>query len=251
MDTPAPVLQLEDDQLVEFDTEYVTGALWDHVQELIEAQFPDGEFNVLDIGGGNGRFSDALLDHYPRATVVLFDNAQVLLDRNEAHPRKELVNASVTDLTSVVGDRRFDLVCLHWVLHHFVVESYTSTRRFQQEVLRQMRTCLSARGRVSVFEDLYDGAVVDRLPGRLIYTLTSLRRLAPLIHRLGANTAGCGVCFLSERDWLETFAKARLSVEESRRFPDSLDVNLITRIALQAASAEMGHFWLRPSNGAP
>ena len=56
---------------------------------------------------------------------------------------------------------------------------------------------------------MYQGWVVENVPGRLIYHLTSAKLTASLARRMGANTAGVGVCFLSKHQWLMTFLHLR------------------------------------------
>jgi len=65
---------------------------------------------------------------------------------------------------------------------------------------------------ISVFENLYNGLVLDGLPGRLIFTPTASRAFAPVARRVRRNTAGCGVCFLSKRQWEEEATRAGLRV---------------------------------------
>ncbi len=64
---------------------------------------------------------------------------------------------------------------------------------------------------------MYDGAVFDALPSHLIYELTASKALAGITWRMGANTAGVGVCFRSKRGWEKVIDQAGLTV---RRYQD-------------------------------
>jgi ubiquinone/menaquinone biosynthesis C-methylase UbiE len=237
-------VRLRDDQLEAFDTEYVSNRRWPIVERCLKAHFPDGRFSFLDIGGGNGVFADRVLDNYPEASAAVLDNSDKLLARNRPDSRKVLIHASASDLEHVV-DRCYDVIFFNWVLHHLLGSSYATTLQNMRLALSDAVSFLTERGRVSVFENMYDGLVVDGLPSRLIYTLTSSRRLAPFTRRMGANTAGVGVCFLSRRAWGAQFERAALRVE---RYSDDArwQVAIHRRVFLHLGNIRCGHFWLAP-----
>src|SRR4029079_19809611 len=129
-------------------------------------------------GGGNGFFVDRVLDEFPNATATLVDNAQTLLNRNRQHPRKRLVLGSADDLVKQFDGQRFDVVSLHWVLHHMVVRSWDDSTAMQVRLTRDVRQLLTERGRVSVLENMYQGRVAESFAPWLIYQLTSSKALA-------------------------------------------------------------------------
>jgi hypothetical protein len=77
----------------------------------------------------------------------------------------------------------------------------------------------------------------------LIFGLTKSRALAPFTRRLGANTAGVGVCFLSERRWRALLAQAGLTVVEFEYWSGSLAVAWPKAQLLHIGDAGAGHFW--------
>jgi ubiquinone/menaquinone biosynthesis C-methylase UbiE len=237
---------LETHQLAAFDVDYVSDEMWADVRALIASQFAE-RFSILDIGGGNGHFVDAVLAQFPHAHATVVDNAPNLLAANRSDSRKTLLQRSVEDLPAALQGRSFDLVCLHWSLHHFVTDSYSDTVAFQRRALREAASLVSSGGRLSVFENLYDGLVWPSLPGRLVYAMTASRWLAPLTRLLGANTAGVGVCFLSERQWVNAFGDAGLDIEGRNYYPHS--VRWIYRLGLLTRRVRKGHFWLAHSVG--
>ncbi len=198
---------LSDEQASTFDTEYVTDARWQPVLRCIQRDFPEGSFRFLDVGGGNGVFADRVLAAFPRARGTLLDTSELLLARNQASDRKKTVLANIADWQT---SEKYDIVFCNWVLHHLVTRgAYWQTRANISKVLRVCDGLLSERGRLSIYENDYNG-VVDWFPGRAIFALTSSITLAPFVKKLGANTAGVGVCFLSHRQWLETLAEFRV-----------------------------------------
>jgi SAM-dependent methyltransferase len=241
------IKKLDDEQVEAFDTEYVSDSRWEVVKSLLERDFPDGEFSFLDIGGGNGKFADRLLAQYPKSKGTVLDNSEVLLGRNQPDDRKVLVSSSVENLVEL--NEKYDLICVHWLLHHIVCDSYTKTRQAQNETLHAIRELLTPRGRVSMFENIYTGWVINSLPGRMIYQLTSNKMIAVLTRKLGANTAGVGVCFLSRGQWLASIKDAGLQVLAYTE-PDKWvwPLKLEWRIFLHIKHVRVGHFWLTISD---
>jgi Methyltransferase domain len=234
---------LDDEQLETFDTEYVNENRWELFNPCLERDFSRGNFNVLDIGGGNGRFVDRILMSYPNATATVLDNSQLLLDKNKPNPRKILVNASADALENL--DTKYDLICINWVLHHLVSESYDQTRSNILSTLAKLESLLTLRGRVSVFENMYNGLIIDNLPSHLIYRLTSFKAIARFIKSQGANTAGVGVCFLSQKQWCSTFKAADLEILQYSD-DEKWDISWKWNTFLHIGHIRCGHFWLTP-----
>lgn len=237
---------LNEEQLDTLDADFLTEEMWRRTIEWIAARFPEGRFSFLDVGGGAGRFCDALLERFPHSRGTLVDNARILLDRNAVHPRKTLLHEVAADMAAHLEGRQFDLIFFNWVLHHLVSPSYRATRREQEAQLGRIRPLLRPRGQVCVLENLYDGMAVDALSGWLIHWLTSRPLLAPILRKRGANTAGCGVCFLSRAGWEQTFHRAGLRILRSETY-DPWPVGLVRRLTLHIGSIRVGQFWLTDS----
>ncbi len=233
---------LDDSQLAAFDVEFVDDRLWPLVAARIDSDFPAGDFRFLDVGGGAGRFADQLLERYPRASGTVLDNSERLLAGNRPHDRKTLINDSVERLAVLFAPGQFDLICFNWLLHHLVLSSWSGSQRAMVNALEAARGLLSERGRISLFENMYDGLLIDGLPGLLIFTLTSSRLLRPLLRGMGANTAGVGVCFQSHRQWERLLGRAGCAIGHY-----SNDVTWTLpwhwRVLLHMGYVRVGHFW--------
>lgn len=241
------IRKLRDSQLATFDTDYMFGRRWTIIHDHIRHSFPDGKFAFVDLGGGSGAFCDNVLADFPDSNGVLLDNAEILLERNKSHPRKRLINESVENLTHVLQQERFDLVFLNGVLHHFVCSSYRDTREMQRSVLRDSIALLTPGGRISIFENLAESFVGDGFPGAFIHYLTRSKLLAPITGRLGANTAGTGVCFLSRRQWTREFQQ--LGMRSVAVTTDTTpEIPLYKRMVLNLRDFPRAHFWLEPMN---
>jgi ubiquinone/menaquinone biosynthesis C-methylase UbiE len=245
--TTGSVKKLDDSALAAFDHDYVTDAAFDAIAAQIRRDFPTGRFSFIDIGGGKGFLTDRLLADFAGSEGVVLDNADLLLHENVPHSRKRLVLGSATDLRRIFADERFDLAFFNFALHHFIGTSYADTRRLQRESLRQASLMLTPAGRVSVSEITYNGALVDNLPSHIVYRLTSSKLLAPLIGRLGANTAGTGVCFMSTKTWAREFDRLGYTASVTREPAPPRSLRSRARLAaVSAGSVANAHFWLRP-----
>ena len=244
-----PVKKLSDDRLATFDHDYVSDAAFAMIRSHIDRDFPDGTFTFIDVGGGKGFFTDRLLETYPRATGVVLDNADLLLYQNRTHPRKRLVLGSGTDLQRLFPAERFDVAFFNFALHHFVGRSYGETRRLQRESLREAGKLLGPRGRISVSEITYNGLLFDNLPSHVVFRLTSSRRMARYVRKLGANTAGIGVCFLSRGAWKDAFRRVGFVPSIVSREPaPSRRLHAQARLfAVGARDVSNTHFWLKPA----
>jgi SAM-dependent methyltransferase len=236
--------KLDDSQVESFDTDYVTDARWETVRARIDQDFPNGDFRFLDLGGGNGVFTDCLLEAFPKARGTVLDNSELLLSRNRTNDRKTLICESVENLGRIT--ERFDLVSVHWLLHHLIDTSYGQTRRNQSVVLENLGRFLTTRGRISLFENMCNGWLVDNLPGQMIYQITSTKAIAAITRRMGANTAGVGVCYLSKKAWFSTIRNSGLEILEYSE-PDNWvwPLRAEWRIFLHMRNMRVGHFWLR------
>ena len=234
--------QLNEEQLKAFDREYVGDRLSIPIKQCIDRDFPDGQFSFLDLGCGNGVFADRILADYPKSRGVGLDNAPSLLSRNKPSDRKRTVLGSVENL-KYIDETKYDLIFFNWLLHHLVSESYAETRRYIDRALSSATALLSERGRISIYENMYNGLVIDSLASWITYQLTSVPAIAPFVKKRGANTAGVGVCFLSYSQWCSTFQRIGLRIldytgNELWTIPWSWTV------LLHVGQIHCGHFWL-------
>jgi len=238
------IRHLSEDQLETFNTEYVNGKFWDAVVDLIDRHFTTGKFTFLDIGGGNGVFTDRVLNHYPQSQAFLLDNASNLIEINTQHPRKTIIPDSVENLENYLNRYDVDVVFINWVLHHLVSDTYSKTRSNMVNTL----TIIKRNKRIkylAVFENMYNGILFDSLPGKLIYHITSIQAIKPVAKKMGANTAGVGVSFLSKKTWIKLFSdifgEANLSVVDFHFW----EVPFVRKVFLHIKNIHMSLFWIK------
>ena len=207
---------LSTDQVQAFDVEYVTPRMWADIERLVNQGIKsNGEnFSFLDIGGGIGVFSDGILSRYPASRCWLIDSSTYLLNKNRPNHRKVLVEESAENIEQVFAGVKFDLIFMNWVLHHFVKGSYSETMNMQLRILEKAAALLNEKGRVIVMENLPEGVFGEAFCSFVINRVTSSKLLAPIVKRMGGNTAGVGICFLGQKQWTHQFGKANLAVKD-------------------------------------
>lgn len=242
--------KLADDQVENFDTEYVNNKMWESLKKKINNEFGSKSFRFLDIGGGNGLFSDRVLEIFPNSTCLLIDNSEVLLSRNKVSNRKTLLNISIEDISDILINQKFNLVCLNLVLHHLVGNDYKGTIINIQKTLKIAKDHLCSDGIISIYENLYDGYIIDNSPSHIIFNLTSCTLIAPLIRKLGANTAGCGVCFLSKKKWFDVLSGTGLTSIDVEEYT-AKKFSLFKKVFLNLRLVRVGHFWCTSNSNLP
>jgi ubiquinone/menaquinone biosynthesis C-methylase UbiE len=242
---------LDESQNEAFDFEYHSEAELKAKLAFIREVFPNGPPQILDIGGGNGKFMDRVLAEFPESEGYLIDISQNLLDKNQPNAKKHLIHGSFEDLTKLLPGKTFDLITINWVLHHLVGPSYRLSVENVKQALAMTSKMLSANGILFVAENEYQGLLESNVPSHVIYTITKIRNPAfvALIRRY-FNTAGVGVCFQSQRGWLNIFKRCGLSVDyymQNSRWKHGVKKRLMF-LLLFLRMQRHGHFGLRPGS---
>jgi len=236
---------LDEDQTASFDTEYVRPEYYSLLTQRLNAAIDVRRFRFLDVGGGNGVFTDRILSSYKGSHGTLMDISDYLLARNTDHQRKTILKCNASEMNRILAPDSFEVVFLNWILHHYIGNSYRRSIQLQQELLRNAAQLLAPNGCLVVFENLYDGYGSGDTPGRLIYHIAGSRALVTLTKYLGANTGGVGVVFHSDTAWQRLFRASGLVVVVSERL-DPWDVSFYKRFLLRIESVRCGLYIIKP-----
>lgn len=89
------------------------------------------------------------------------------------------------------------------------------TRAMMQTCMRKLSKKLSKNGKLCILDIFYDGLLIDSWPSRVIYQCTSMKNkfLIKLFRKLGARSAGSGVCFQSEKMWHHLICQGHLTID--------------------------------------
>jgi SAM-dependent methyltransferase len=230
---------LEQEQTEAFDTEYVDDNLFTMVTKNIERHFHrEDSIPMMDVGGGNGRFSDKILNHYPNVDITILEPESTLLEKNAYHKNKTLYSNTFQNFPEDKSD--FGIIEFNWVLHHFVSHSYASTYDLQLKSLEKAYKLLKPGGIVVIFENFYEGFFNDDMPGNVVYHLTSSSALKNITKRLGANTAGVGVCFHSQKEWTKMLNAAGFEIDSAQYCYDFGNLSTIKQLALGISKQYVG-----------
>ena len=201
----------------------------DHFQRLA-AGVASSEHFVVDVGGGVGRFAEALSNCSGLKVRVLDrDEGSVILARAKG------IEAEVGDACDpcIRGDESF--VTLNLVLHHLVGSSERVTRDLQKQAL-----CSWADSNTKVFvnEYIYESSIISGFASSVIYGVTKssflsliLNIVSSVLPSLRANTSGVGVRFRPSADWRVVFKDAGLDVDGYVR-GDEERIPLLLRLLL-------------------
>lgn len=211
----AEIIQLAEDRVESFAHDstaiHAVGPVVNAIRRFISGR---DNYSLLDVGGGNGTFLDTMLQAMPEASGTLIEMSPGMAEKNITSPRKTVVCANFLDwaATTAQSAQRFDVIFFNFVLHHFVGKQRDESVHLQIQALQAAKMVLAEGGMIVVYEIHYNGLFHDESPSALIHALSSSAILSPVVKRLGANTAGFGVCFHSENFWRKLFGENGLKV---------------------------------------
>lgn len=238
---------LSEAQNASFDADYHTPKELAAKFSVFRAHFGERQIHLLDAGGGNGSFSDAVLEAFPHWSSTIIDISDYLLSQNAPHPRKRLVKASIYDAATVLSGEKFDVVSTNWILHHLVGKKYQDSLKNITQALSICTSMLNEDGLICVGENRYQGIGDCNIPAWLIYRLTTIRNpFVTSLVRKQANTAGVGVCFQSEQAWASLFYRAGLKESYPRFHNQPFQIRGLKKWALLIKTAGKVHFYLTP-----
>jgi len=205
---------LDESQNEAFDYEYHSEEELAAKLNYVRGSFAQGPSSLLDVGGGNGKFMDRLLEEFPRAQGYVVDISSSLLQKNRQHPRKHLVHGSLEHLPALTAGATFDVITINWVLHHLVATTYERSLKNVEQFLASAADLLNPGGTILIAENEFQGFFDTNIPSHMIYAVTRVQH--PSFVRLARryfNTAGVGVCFQSLRGWERLFARCGFQID--------------------------------------
>ena len=165
--------------------------------------FKQEKINILDVGGGVGSVGRLLITGSPKKVFVdVIDNSVLAKQKFINHENLKLI---FDDFLNMQTGKKYDVIIFRTVLHHIIGDSSQSTRQLQNLALSKAYQLINDDGKIFVIENFYNPFIFNDVTGEMIYQCTRLNALASIFRRFGANTAGVGVRFRSNKSWIEMF----------------------------------------------
>lgn len=195
---------LSGSQNLSFHKQYVNREEFDDLYSHFKSKYAEKEdIAIADFGGGNGAFCDLMIEAYDNSIVYNIDISDDLLKLNKPNARKRIVCESLFNFEL---DRKIDIVCLNYVLHHLVSSTRRKSIDLIERAFRHAHYSLSSNGSMLIFENLLYGHTNMKLSSAMLYWGTSSKLLANITRWLGANTAGVGVYYMGKDELVEIAA---------------------------------------------
>lgn len=192
---------------------------FDRYQKYLSQFKNRSTLRILDIGGASGYFAMLLKDYFKAAQVEIY-----VLDITEYDTwhqdefRKEIhfICDSVENLKSLFQEDTFDIIFANRVFHHFINATWKKTLLGMENCMVALRQLLRGDGALLIMDHFYNGQLWDSSSSFLIYHFTSIRSplLSKFIKKFGAATAGVGVCFQSQKMWVNRLQKCGFTIKK-------------------------------------
>ena len=205
--------------------QWAAGGCAEHVQRFaryLEYYADKQELRILDIGGATGDFAYGVKRHFADASVQAYvvDPATYATWAPEALGKEvQFICDSSENLEKRFPPKSFDLIFANRVIHHFVQAGWRESLAGIEGVMCSVRKILKDDGLFCIMDHFYDGRFVDCSSSFLVHAFTSIKNptIAALVKRMGAESAGVGTCFLSEKMWMERLAKTGFEIRHIER----------------------------------
>jgi len=176
------------------------------------------DLKILDIGGASGMFASYLSDVFKdnNCEVYVLDSTKYE-EWEDSERNVRYIEDTVENLSQHFQKSSFDIIFMNRVVHHLVYNSWTKTHIMMAELLKDISGILKSDGRLFICDHFYNGFIFDNAPSFLIYKLTSCKIpfIVKLCKAFKAESAGVGVCFLSQKNWDRLLNKADLTIENA------------------------------------
>jgi len=192
----------------------IGGGLAQKFIKLYESQLQqlprEDKLKVVDLGGGAGHFANEVFAFFESRRIPA-DITVIDLFRYEelGNSNIKFIEQSATTALDSYLDDSIDVFFMNLMLHHLIGDSYNKTKQNQEELLEIAYRKLKPNGRLFVYETSTQNPMIGDLSIPIIYFMTSskLPLLTKISKKMGSESAGTGVLFLSTHKWKKIFRK--------------------------------------------
>jgi ubiquinone/menaquinone biosynthesis C-methylase UbiE len=185
--------------------------------DILEKMKTRTDLKILDIGGASGHFAVGLYDYFKNnnCKIIVLDTAKYNT-WGKFSDKVEFIEASADNIDTLYHKNEFDLIFANRVFHHFVRHNWKETVNGITEIAGKIYKILKPEGYFCIVDHFYNGFLYDEITSKIIYTLTICKILSivKLCKKLGAESAGVGVCFLSKKMWINLLLKNNFKIHK-------------------------------------
>lgn len=180
---------------------------------LIEEIKSRENLRILDVGGGAGYFVSQLHQVLSSSNTYIVADTHRYDTWDDENTGITYCQCDAAQLSSVFEKESFDYIFCNMLFHHLVTASYQESALIREVCLKEILHVLKADGKLCIVDNFCDGYLHDQLSSRLIFHMTTCKNplLVRLFFKLGSNSAGVGVCMLSEKMWMTMLTNAGLN----------------------------------------
>jgi ubiquinone/menaquinone biosynthesis C-methylase UbiE len=180
----------------------------------------NNSIKILDIGGASGNFALTVKEYFAgiNCEVIVIDNTK-FETWTEFSNKITFIETSVDNLDTVFKENMFDIIFANRVFHHFVRESWKETVCGMKSIMGKIYKTLKQDGHLCIVDHFFDGMLFDKISSKLVYTISSctFKPILAISKRIGVESAGIGVCFLSYNMWIELLRENNFIIERLKR----------------------------------
>ena len=127
----------------------------------------------------------------------------------------KFIQGTADDLDKIFREGSFDIVFAKYVFHHFIKNTWKKTIAGIKSIIKQIKYIMKKDGYLCIADHFYNGLLGDTSASRMIYYFTRCKIpfLVKIFEKLGAKSAGTGVCYLSKKMFLRLVDYAGLEIE--------------------------------------
>lgn len=195
----------------------ISERLFSKYNDVLQKHRGKDTLKILDIGGASGYFALKLKEYYcdTDCDVTVIDST-VFETWSEFSGRINCIETSVDDIDKIFSENTFDIIFANRVFHHFVRKNWKQTVEGIDEIIKKIHKILKKNGTICITEHFFDGLFVDGLSSRIVYALSSnkCKAIIALCKKIGVESAGVGVCFLSKKTWIKKLTDNKFEIEK-------------------------------------
>lgn len=179
--------------------------------------------SILDVGGGAGFFikwiKEKLLENKNilqlKITVIDSVRYDTWDDKDECI---QYVQCDAVSVDCVLKESSYDYIFCNMFVHHLIGNNFEESGEIRKEVFNNLHKVLRSDGKLLIADNVNNGFLFDDMSCRILYAVTTCRNavVKKMLFKLGAHSAGVGVCMLSQGMWKNLLTETGFKMIEMR-----------------------------------